>query len=130
MPDNTFILKKLPNVSELSLIFITQIIVMNMLATIAILESIFTISYNISDKKRFKIQDYRFIKDFIKDNIYVFQSSAFGIIPMITNPGTYICRLSYIGLSLFIILDNIYNRPSIFEGSFYFRKMFLLKGTF
>lgn len=66
MPDNTFILKKLPNVSELSLIFITQIIVMNMLATIAILESIFTISYNISDKKRFKIQDYRFIKDFIK----------------------------------------------------------------
>lgn len=36
MPDNTFILKKLPNVSELSLIFITQIIVMNMLATIAI----------------------------------------------------------------------------------------------
>ena len=34
---------------------------MNMLATIAILESIFTISYNISDKKRFKIQDYRFI---------------------------------------------------------------------
>lgn len=55
MPDNTFILKKLPNVSELSLIFITQIIVMNMLATIAILESIFTISYNISDKKRFKI---------------------------------------------------------------------------
>lgn len=51
MPDNTFILKKLPNVSELSLIFITQIIVMNMLATIAILESIFTISYNISDKK-------------------------------------------------------------------------------
>ena len=43
-----------------------------MLATIAILESIFTISYNISDKKRFKIQDYRFIKDFIKDNIYVF----------------------------------------------------------
>lgn len=44
MPDNTFILKKLPNVSELSLIFITQIIVMNMLATIAILESIFTIS--------------------------------------------------------------------------------------
>lgn len=72
MPDNTFILKKLPNVSELSLIFITQIIVMNMLATIAILESIFTISYNISDKKRFKIQDYRFIKDFIKDNIYDF----------------------------------------------------------
>lgn len=71
MPDNTFILKKLPNVSELSLIFITQIIVMNMLATIAILESIFTISYNISDKKRFKIQDYRFIKDFIKDNIYL-----------------------------------------------------------
>ena len=57
MPDNTFILKKLPNVSELSLIFITQIIVMNMLATIAILESIFTISYNISDKKCFKIQD-------------------------------------------------------------------------
>ena len=45
---------------------------MNMLATIAILESIFTISYNISDKKCFKIQDYRFIKDFIKDNIYVF----------------------------------------------------------
>lgn len=43
---------------------------MNMLATIAILESIFTISYNISDKKCFKIQDYRFIKDFIKDNIY------------------------------------------------------------
>lgn len=42
---------------------------MNMLATIAILESIFTISYNISDKKCFKIQDYRFIKDFIKDNI-------------------------------------------------------------
>ena len=41
-----------------------------MLATIAILESIFTISYNISDKKCFKIQDYRFIKDFIKDNIY------------------------------------------------------------
>ena len=49
MPDNTFILKKLPNVSELSLIFITQIIVMNMLATIAILESIFTISYNTSE---------------------------------------------------------------------------------
>lgn len=45
---------------------------MNMLATIAILESIFTISYNISDKKCFKIQNYRFIKDFIKDNIYVF----------------------------------------------------------
>ena len=40
-------------------------------STIAILESIFTISYNISDKKRFKIQDYRFIKDFIKDNISV-----------------------------------------------------------
>lgn len=47
---------------------------MNMLATIAILESIFTISYNISDKKCFKIQNYRFIKDFIKDNIYVFKA--------------------------------------------------------
>ncbi|WP_230325418.1 hypothetical protein [Bacteroides faecis] len=76
MPDNTFILKKLPNVSELSLIFITQIIVMNMLATIAILESIFTISYNISDKKRFKIQDYRFIKDFIKDKVIIYNLTA------------------------------------------------------
>ena len=80
-----------------------------------------------SGKKKYTDEELRKI---IKDNIYVFQSSAFGIIPMITNPGTYICRLSYIGLSLFVILDNIYNRPSIFEGSFYFRKMFLLKGTF
>ena len=71
MPDNTFILKKLPNVSELSLIFITQIIVMNMLATIAILESIFTISYNISDKKRSRSRITDLLKTLLKI-IYMF----------------------------------------------------------